>query len=196
MIEHRKVLLIGGTSHLGKSTFAKRLASQLGWKYLSTDQLARHPGRPWREDGSPLPVDVVAHYTELSTDALADSVLQHYRQNVWPIADALIRSHLHNPYDPCLVFEGSAILPDEVRAAAFDGVGAVWLTAPEDLIANRIRQSSGYEGRSSAEKQLIDAFLRRSLYINRALTHSVSANGQKSLDAGSAEAFAELAAMR
>ncbi len=186
------MLLIGGSSHLGKSTFAKQLASELGCKYLSTDQLARHPGRPWREDGSQLPGDVVAHYADLNTDELVASVLQHYQQNVWPIADSLIRSHLRNPYDPCLVFEGSAILPDQVFAAEYDGVGAVWLTAPEDLMANRIRLSSRYEGRSPAEKRLIDAFLRRTLYINRVLTHSVFANGQKSLDVSVADAFAKL----
>ena len=43
---HIKLILIGGTSHTGKSTLARQLAEELGWNYLSTDQLARHPGRP------------------------------------------------------------------------------------------------------------------------------------------------------
>jgi len=69
-----KLVLIGGTSHAGKSTPARRLAGDLGWDCLSTDQLARHPGRPWRAD-QPVPEDVVAHYRELSDSELVDSVL-------------------------------------------------------------------------------------------------------------------------
>ena len=69
-----KVLLIGGTSHVGKSTIAKRLAAQLGWNHLSTDQLARHPGRPWRNDELPVPSDVIAHYSRLTTTELVDAV--------------------------------------------------------------------------------------------------------------------------
>jgi 2-phosphoglycerate kinase len=46
---HRaRVVLIGGTSNVGKSTVAQAVAERLGFEYLSTDELARHPGRPWR----------------------------------------------------------------------------------------------------------------------------------------------------
>ena len=41
------VVLIGGTSHVGKSTVARALATSLGFRHVSTDRLARHPGRPW-----------------------------------------------------------------------------------------------------------------------------------------------------
>lgn len=40
-------ILIAGTSHVGKSTFAARLTKALGCSLISTDSLARHPGRPW-----------------------------------------------------------------------------------------------------------------------------------------------------
>jgi 2-phosphoglycerate kinase len=41
-----RVLLIGGTSNVGKSTVAQAVAKKLGFEVLSTDKLARHPGRP------------------------------------------------------------------------------------------------------------------------------------------------------
>lgn len=50
-----KVILIGGSSHAGKSTVAESLAAKLGWSYLSTDRLAAHPGLPLRR---PEPVSV------------------------------------------------------------------------------------------------------------------------------------------
>ena len=47
MDEDTRVILIGGSSHTGKSTAAREIAGRLGWSHLSTDSLARHPGRPW-----------------------------------------------------------------------------------------------------------------------------------------------------
>lgn len=38
-------ILIGGSSHVGKSTLSKQLAAALGIELISTDDLARHPGR-------------------------------------------------------------------------------------------------------------------------------------------------------
>jgi len=192
MTGNLKVLLIGGASHVGKSTFAKRLADEKGWSYLSTDFLARHPGRPWRHDDSSLPDDVVAYYSKLTAEEQVNSVVKHYRQNVWPIVDAVIRSRLNNSYDPCLVFEGSAILPDKVRAAQYDNVNAVWLTASDEVIRSRIARESQLKSSSLSGKRLIDSFIDRSIIINQILMDSVSANSQKSLDTGKLALSVEL----
>lgn len=188
MISGIKVLLIGGTSHVGKTTFAKCLADKSGWSYRSTDDLARHPGRPWRNDNSPLPDAVVEYYSKLSVQEQLNSVMEHYRQNVWPIIDAIVRSHLNNPYAPCLVFEGSSILPDSVHAAKYDGVDTIWLTAPEEAIKHRIAQESQRESGTLSQKQLIDSFTSRSLKMNQIFMKSVSTNGQRSLDTSTLDA--------
>lgn len=182
MIDGIKVLLIGGTSHSGKSVLAKRLADETGCRYLSADNLARHPGRPWRDDGSQLPQDVVEYYSKNSLEELVNSVLKHYRQNVWPIVDAFVLSHLNNTYDPCLIFEGSSILPDTVHAAGYERVAAVWLTASDEVIANRIAQESQLRSCFQSEKRLIDSFTSRSLEINQSIMNSVYLNDQRSLD--------------
>lgn len=44
-LKQTRVILIGGSSHVGKSTLAQYQAAKLGWNYRSTDKLARHPGR-------------------------------------------------------------------------------------------------------------------------------------------------------
>lgn len=167
-----KVLLIGGTSHVGKSTLARRLAQDLGWSHLSTDQLARHPGRPWRSGKDGVPADVVEHYTNLSTADLLASVRRHYQDNVWPIVAALVRSHLNNPYEPCLVFEGSAILPELVASAAWRRTRWLWLTAPAEVIDERIRHSSDYHRRAETERSLIRKFLERTLAFDRLVVRS------------------------
>jgi len=187
-----KVLLIGGTSHVGKSTFGRKLASELGWNHLSTDQLARHPGRPWRDDDTAIPDDVVAHYSELTTAELVDSVMQHYQQNVWPVVDAIARSHVNNPYDPCLVFEGSAILPESALASNFERVGWIWLTAADELITQRVLESSRFTARGDDEKQLVDAFLERTLSFNEDIMNSVQKLQLQSLDVSSPDAYDQL----
>lgn len=192
MAQEIKVLLVGGTSHVGKSILAGRLAATLGWDLRSTDQFARHPGRPWRDDQSRLPTDVIAHYSSESVVDLVDSVLRHYRRNVWPIADAVVRSRLNNPFDPCLVLEGSAILPDMVSASGFEGCSSVWLTARNDLIRDRIFESSQFSARSHSEKKLIEAFVQRALNFDEIITESAVRLNQRCLDVSSADVFPEL----
>jgi hypothetical protein len=78
---HYRLLLIGGASHVGKSTLAQSLATYLAWDYCSTDKLARHPGRPWQVNIQDIPKHVADHYQFLSANELLDDVLLHYRKN-------------------------------------------------------------------------------------------------------------------
>jgi predicted kinase len=63
------VVLIGGTSNVGKSTVADEVAARLRFERWSTDSLARHPGRPWRTDGDELPPHAAEHYRDLTVDS-------------------------------------------------------------------------------------------------------------------------------
>jgi len=191
-MERIKLILIGGTSHVGKSTLGRQLAEEFGWNYLSTDQLARHPGRPWKVGDHDVPDDVVQHYTGLTVAELVNSVLLHYRSNVWPIIDAIVRSRLNNPFDLGLIFEGSAILPDLFGMAGYPRVSGIWLTAPDQLITERIKKNSDYDASTVAERHLIDAFHERTIAIDRILRESAKRNGHEILDASSAEALETL----
>lgn len=182
MADGIRVLLIGGTSHVGKSTLARQLAETLGWQTLCTDQFARHPGRPWRGDGSELPEDVVDYYAGMTADEQVQSVLQHYDQNVWPIADAFIRSRLNNPYDLNLILEGSALLPDRVLAAGYVRVKSAWLTEPDSTISRRIEAASDRNQRTAEEIRLIDAFLGRSLALGAGFRSAAARNDQMLVD--------------
>ena len=164
-----RILLIGGTSHTGKSTLGQRVADELGWRYLSTDQLSRHPGRPWSLDDHPIPADVIEHYSTLSPSELLDAVTSHYTANVWPIVSAIVRCTLNNPYDRPLVFEGSGILPELLDDADFALTRAYWLTAPSSLIEARVHETSKYADRSADEMRLIDAFVARASAFNARL---------------------------
>ena len=159
MDDETRVILIGGTSNVGKSTLGHALAERLGWKCMSTDQLARHPGRPWKTEARDIPQHVVDHYLTLTVDELIADVLRHY-ETVWPTIEALVRKHADLSEDR-LILEGSAILPERAAALGLDNVARFWLTAPRDLLEARIRAESRADGGSRIEKKLVEKFLDR-----------------------------------
>ncbi len=151
-----RVILIGGPSNVGKSTLARSLASTLGWPSTSTDTLGRHPGRPW---GHVRP-HVAEHYLSLSPDELFEAVLRHYA-SIWPNIQSLITTHACDPSAECLVLEGSALWPESVATVRLDAVGALWLTASDGFLRERIYKASRFERASLREQTMIDKFLGR-----------------------------------
>ena len=110
-INETRVILIGGSSHVGKSTLAQYVAEKLGWNYLSTDKLARHPGKPWVQvNKKTIPEHVAEHYRTLSAEALFLDVISHYEKNVLPQVKILLFV-LRN----LLYLEGSALYPGLVK---------------------------------------------------------------------------------
>ncbi|MGA0600389.1 hypothetical protein ACO2Q3_06750 [Caulobacter sp. KR2-114] len=187
-----KVILLGGSSHAGKSSVAAVLAARLGWEARSTDYLARHPGRPWPVGDRPVPPHVVEYYRDLSDAARMDSVLAHYRRLAPQIVE-IVRAHLA-PAAPGLVFEGSALLPETVAEVLGPGVAAFWVTADPALVARRMQRESGHAAADAEARALIDAFLRRSLDFDRLFADEARAAGLSVLrvvDGETVEAAAE-----
>lgn len=174
------ILLIGGSSHAGKSTLAARLAQARGCACRSTDKLARHPGRPWRPVGEEVPPHVVEHFGTLSTDELIASVMDHYRKTVWPLAKAVIRDHVQRGED--LVLEGSALWPADVAALGLAQVSAIWLTAEPDLFRRRMLMESGHADRDATGRRLIETFLDRTLAFDALLMAEVGRLGLRLLE--------------
>ncbi len=181
-----RAILIGGTSHAGKSTLAAALAAHLSWEHRSTDRLARHPGRPWSVNGRPVPSHVAEHYATLSPDELLADVLEHYRVNVMPQVQEILNTPAADASSCGLVLEGSALWPDYVANLLGDEVMAVWLVAPDKVIADRIRGNSRCADASATEQHLIQKFIDRTLLYNRQLITSLAQHGLTSLKAHAA----------
>lgn len=158
-----KVVLVGGTSHVGKSTLAESLAAELGWRRISTDSLARHPGRPWRQQPDAVPDHVAEHYLSLSVDELLSDVLRHYRINVWPKVEEIIDSCSNDDSGAGVIVEGSALWPEFVVDLDIDRIAALWLTASEHVLTQRIYEDSQYLSKGPRERMLIEKFLDRTL---------------------------------
>jgi 2-phosphoglycerate kinase len=188
-----RVILIGGTSHAGKSSLARELAARLAYEPLSTDKLARHPGRPWPPGEASVPPDVAQHYGALAPEALIGSVLRHYG-TMWPMIRALVEARAADSAAPGLVLEGSALWPE--RAAQLLGGGSVaglWLVADEALIEARIRRESRFEAADRAGRALIEAFLERTRRYQHRMLEVVVRLGLPRLDVRAGEPIGALA---
>jgi len=183
-----RAILIGGTSHVGKTRFSQRLAESLGWQTLSTDQLARFPGRPW---GRKIPQDVQDYYNRVVGPDLLTDVIDHFQQNVWPIAEAIVRSRISNSFDRQVVLEGSAILPECVQTAGFEKARAIWFVAPREMIQERIYASSSYDSQAPDSQLLIDKFLDRTLKHNDQLVGELRSKNLFHVDVSDQAALTE-----
>ena len=164
--QNLRMILIGGSSHVGKSTLSESLAAELGWTKVSTDTLARHPGRPWKPEPEKVPDNVAKHYLSLSVDELLRDVLCHYRVNVWPKVEAIVVSYLNDTSSAGVIVEGSALWPEFATGLNFDRTAALWLTASEEVFRQRIYDESLYRSKSPRGQMMVDKFLERTLVYN------------------------------
>ncbi|KYC39765.1 2-phosphoglycerate kinase [Scytonema hofmannii PCC 7110] len=194
LINETRVILIGGSSHVGKSTLGQAMAVKLGWSYRSTDKIARHPGRPWvGANGLAIPEHVAEHYRDLSVDALFLDVLSHYEKNVFPQVEAIVRSHATDLSKECLIFEGSALWPGFVaNLINKNDVKAIWLTAKDQLFQQRIKRESNFCNVCKYEKRLIQKFLDRTLFYNKHMRKEVERLGFMCIDVESVSTVDEL----
>ena len=156
---------------------AASLTTTLAGTHISTDSLARHPGRPWRLSPEKVPDDVAEHYLNLTVDELIEDVLHHYKVNVWPQVENIIASHLGDPTSTGIILEGSAVWPDFASNLDFTNVAAIWLTASNELLQKRIHANSRYTTKSPQEQTLIDKFVERTLAYNARMVEVVDRLG-------------------
>jgi hypothetical protein len=180
------VVLVGGTSHAGKSTVARALAASLGWRHVSTDRLARHPGRPWTVDRP----HVREHYATLSVDELTGQQLDHYRR-MWPLVEELVRDA--SAADRAgLVLEGSGVWPDLAAGLLSDRVAGVWLTAGEAVLRDRIHAESRLDRRTADERLAVQKFVGRTLRYQALMVAEVDRLGLARIEVGDTSTVPEL----
>lgn len=166
-------VLILGTSHVGKTTCATKLAERLGWSLTSTDKLGRHPGRPW----TGVPAPVIEFYTSLSDDAIHWFLRVHH-QNIQPVIGATIEDVRGSGF----ILEGAALRPEYLADWNVEDVLAVCLTADDAVLRDRIFATSGYAQQPNDVKTATDRFIERSLRENKALVEAAQAHRVEVID--------------
>ncbi|MFD9289434.1 hypothetical protein ACFWBV_14340 [Streptomyces sp. NPDC060030] len=188
-----RVVLIGGTSNVGKSAVAQAVADRLGFDCLSTDSMARHPGRPWRTPEREVPAHVAEHYGTLTADELTRSVLDHY-ERLWPRIEELITTRASGgSAGTGLVLEGSALRPVSVAGLKVRHTAAVWLTADVTVLRARVHAAGHYDTATTREQLLMDAFLARTERYQRLMIDAVDRLGLDCIGTGAGHTVADLA---
>ncbi|MBV7517367.1 AAA family ATPase [Ensifer sp. ENS12] len=168
-------ILIAGSSHVGKSTLARALASSLGRELISTDDLGRHPGRPW-----PSVRPQVAEYYASLSDETIHWFLKDHHENMWPRIRQIIESHrqLAKPF----VLEGAALRPEYVAQLEPGSVAAVFLYADEDFLRRRMMEEAGHSDADEATAAIIAKFIERSIRENRDMLEAAQAANIRCVD--------------
>ena len=171
-----RVILIGGTSHAGKSTLGLSLAERLAWDYLATDSLARHPGRPWKnQNQDTVKKHVAQHYRNLSAQSLLEDVLLHYRKNVFPQVKAIVSQRITDAQQKCLVIEGSALLPELAADLVEENlVGVIYLMASQKYFRDHIFSASNFYSLGEDDQLLIQKFLARTILYDQIIREQSS----------------------
>jgi 2-phosphoglycerate kinase len=179
-------ILIAGSSHVGKTTLAKRLAASLCLTMISTDGLARHPGRPWPR----VRPQVAEYYARLSSETIYWFLRVHH-ENMWPGLKAMIEGEIQarRPF----VLEGSALRPEFIAPLVSDSIVGICLHADADFLRERMRVEAGYRQAGETERGLIDRFIERSLRDNLEMLRAAQENGLRIVDVAEPGALADLA---
>jgi 2-phosphoglycerate kinase len=178
-------VLIAGTSHTGKTTLAQELSQTLDWTLLSTDRLARHPGRPWPEVRQP----VAEYYSALSDETIYWFLRVHHEN----MRSALLQKidDAQNAKMP-LVLEGSALRPEYVATRMTTETVGVCLYSDETFLRDRMRFESQHASCDQERRTIIDKFIDRSLRDNMEIHASAKAHGLVCVDISKVGAVEQL----
>jgi 2-phosphoglycerate kinase len=159
-----KVVLIGGAPFTGKTTVACKLAANLGYSNLSTDDIGLGVGavatRKYHPDlFSMAGYDYREYYVEHSLEELICHTVKAHR-TLWPAIEAVIRAHAS--WGRPIVIEGWSLYPERVRELELPNLQAIWLIADEELLESRIRQEEEFYRGASDEEKMIRQYLKRS----------------------------------
>ncbi|MBA1349285.1 hypothetical protein [Rhizobium sp. WYCCWR 11146] len=186
MQQHHLGILIGGSSHVGKSTLAKSLAVSLGRELISTDKLGRHPGRPWPT----LRPQVAEYYSRLSDDTVHWFLKVHH-ENMWPYICQIIENQrrLLKPF----ILEGSALRPEYMTTLDPNLVRAVFLYAEDDFLRARMMEEAGYKDATQSAALVIEKFVERSIRDKREMLEAARDAKLQCVDVAYSEALEALA---
>ena len=163
-----KVLLIGGSPMVGKSSVALEIASKLKYPCVSTDDIGEAlqtvvpidpmRGKDFREYYASTPIE------ELTAD------IRRYHAAMEPAIERLV--DIHSSWGNPLLIEGWALYPSHVRQFAGGRVAAVWLIAADGLLEARLSAKPGFLDGAAARN-----YLRRSAWHNALLLEQCKAVG-------------------
>ncbi|RXZ73226.1 shikimate kinase [Agromyces albus] len=169
----RHVYWIGGGSGAGKSTIARRLADQYGWRLYATDDvMSEHARRTTPEEAPFLHQFMAMDMDERWVNRPPDTMLETFHWFRGEGFGLIIEDLLRLPPEPRVIVEGFRLLPHLVKPLLTVSSHAVWLLPTPEFrraaIESRATPGEGFiwktsdperAGRNIAERD--QAFVKR-----------------------------------
>jgi hypothetical protein len=136
----RHVYWIGGGSGAGKSTTARRLADQYGWRLYATDDvMSDHARRTTTEEAPFLHQFMAMDMDERWVNRSPETMLETFHWFRGEGFGLIIEDLLRLPPEPCVIVEGFRLLPRLVKPLLAVSSHAVWLLPTPEFRQAAIR---------------------------------------------------------
>ena len=160
-----KVILIGGSPRVGKSTAAALLASKLLRPCVSTDDIGL--ALQSMLDINPMKGYAYPDYYAMRTQQELIDDITTYHRKLEPALARLVEEHA--AWGDPLVMEGWALYPELVRRIENGQVFSVWLIAEPGLFESRMRGNSSFLDNAKEPEKVVEGYLARSRWHNETL---------------------------
>ncbi|WP_327005509.1 hypothetical protein OHA72_62875 [Dactylosporangium sp. NBC_01737] len=182
----RHVRWVGGGSGGGKSTLARRLAGEYGWRVYATDDVMAEHGRRSTALDSPFlaafaAMDMDERWVSRSPEVMLETFHWYRGEGFGLIVEDLLRL----PDTTGVIVEGFRLLPRLVRPLLAEPGNAVWLLpTPGFRRAAFERRGSLWHiaGRTSDPETALRNLLRRDLLFTRRLAAEVRELGLQGIE--------------
>jgi 2-phosphoglycerate kinase len=157
----KKVILIGGSPMIGKSTIAISLAVKLLYSCISTDDI----GEILQTISAISPMhgqNYLDYYTCTEKPKLIQDIIE-YHKKIEPAIHKLIK--IHSTWGSPLIIEGWALYPNQFLEND-DNIFTVWLIADKHLLSNRLRKNIGFYIGAKEPEKMKENYLYRSEWYN------------------------------
>ncbi|MEA4921627.1 MAG: AAA family ATPase [Clostridiaceae bacterium] len=174
-----KVILIGGSPMVGKSTVAIEIASSAKCPCISTDDIGEAlqtvvPINPMQGK------DFRDYFKNTAPDKLLTDI-QQYHHALEPAIQRLV--DIHSTWGNSVVLEGWALYPRFIKPIIGHNVFAVWLIASNELLEARLLNRSGFLEGIAAQNYLLRSKWHNDLLLQQCNvfdTHYILINGNDS----------------
>ncbi|TDX42953.1 hypothetical protein [Orenia marismortui] len=169
MANNVKVILIGGSPMIGKTTLATELALKYRYNCISTDDIGEIVQtiidiNPMKD------FDYREYYIKNSVEKLIKETLKYHKE-IWKPIKHLIE--IHSEWSNPIIIEGWALYPKLLRNIDKSNIKCLWLIAGENVLEKRILDKKEfYKGASNKEK-MISNYLKRSKWHNKKIYDEV-----------------------
>jgi 2-phosphoglycerate kinase len=174
-----KVILIGGSPMIGKSTISVLLAAKLLYPCISIDDI----GEVLQTVSNINPMKgmfYLDYYSNTKKEQLIADIAAYHRHLEKSIHKLI---EIHSSWGSPLIMEGWALYPNMIAEINPDNVFSVWLIAENGLLKQRLLKSDFYQDAGNPEK-VIENYLHRSEWHNEKIWEQCKSTKQKFLRVG------------